>query len=272
MTTDLAFQRIDGTRPRQAVAFLHGILGSGKNLRTIATRFIDARPDWSAWLVDLRGHGQSPKGSPGPSLEAVAEDVVALASRNSTSLAAVVGHSFGGKVALEVARLGRIESLRDVVTLDSTPSSREPITGGDSPLAILDIIESLPATFASVSDFVGSLQKANLSRELAQWLASSLQREGNGVRFGLNPAEIRAMLRDYFNRDLWPIVENPPANTRIHLVIADRSSSYSKTDRARAAQIAAANSNVTVDVLPAGHWVHRDDPDGLSRTLLRYME
>src|SRR5438128_2263010 len=58
---DLAFDRLDGARPRQAIAFLHGILGRGINLRMIAKRFVEALPEWAAWLVDLRGHGRSPK-------------------------------------------------------------------------------------------------------------------------------------------------------------------------------------------------------------------
>ena len=33
----LAFERIDGVEPAQAIAFLHGILGQGSNLQNIAT-------------------------------------------------------------------------------------------------------------------------------------------------------------------------------------------------------------------------------------------
>src|SRR4051812_274891 len=106
MTIDLAFDRIDGPRPERTMLFLHGILGRGNNLRTIARRFIEQRPDWSAWLVDLRGHGRSPKGTPGSSVEAAARDVLNLATRAAPPVRAIAGHSFGGKVALEAARIG----------------------------------------------------------------------------------------------------------------------------------------------------------------------
>jgi len=271
MSQDLAFQQIDGSRPAQTIAFLHGILGSGKNLRTVATRFLESRPAWSAWLVDLRGHGQSPKGTPGPSIEAAARDVIALAARAGAPLSAIAGHSFGGKVALEIARIGEIGSLRDVITIDSVPSAREPVAEGDSPLAILNILESLPPEFESISSFVTSLEAAGLARDLAQWLGSSVQREGDRVRFGLDVAEICALVLDYYARDLWPVVENPPKGLRVHLIVGDQSSSYSPEDRRRAAGIAAENDRVTMDVLPAGHWVHVDDPEGLLRSLLRYL-
>lgn len=221
--------------------------------------------------MDLRGHGESPKGTAGPSLEAAARDVVALATRAGMPLVAIAGHSFGGKVALEVARVGGIASLQDVVIIDSTPAAREPQAEGDSPLAILRIIEALPAGFDSISSFIAALMGAGLSRELAQWLASSLEREGQQLRFSLNTGEIRALILDYYAQDLWSVIEKPPGETRVHLVIGERSTSFSEADRNRAAQIAAANGRVTVDVLPAGHWVHVDDPEGLLDVLIRLV-
>src|SRR2546426_3473122 len=95
----LASDRVDGAHAERAIAFLHGILGRGINLRMIAKRFVQARPGWTAWLVDLRGHGRSPKGRPKPSLEAAAHDVLDLGTRADLPLTAIVGHSFGGKVA-----------------------------------------------------------------------------------------------------------------------------------------------------------------------------
>ena len=274
MSVELAFDRIDGARPERTIAFLHGILGRGNNLRTIARRFVEARPDWTAWLVDLRGHGQSPKGTPGPSLHAAARDVVDLAARAAPPLGAIAGHSFGGKVALEAAQIGSIgsiASLEHVVVIDSVPGPRDPVQGGDSALAVIDAIESLPRTFKSRSDFIEALVAMGKTRALAQWLAGSVEPEGDHVRFILDLNEIRVLILDYFSRDLWPVVEHPPGTARVHLVIGDRSDSYSPVDRERAARIGAQNARVTVDVLPAGHWVHVDNPDGLLRTLLDHF-
>src|SRR5438045_3529156 len=121
----LAFERIDGARPERTIVFLHGMLGRGRNLQTVARRFVQDHPGWTALLVDLRGHGQSPKGTPGASLEAAARDVIELAAGNQPPVTAIAGHSFGGKVALEAARLGELAALNHVVVIDSTPGSRE---------------------------------------------------------------------------------------------------------------------------------------------------
>jgi esterase len=257
---DLSFERIEGERPERAIAFLHGILGRGINLKTLATRFVEQKPGWSAWLVDLRGHGRSPKGTSGASLEAAALDIVELAKRNELPLAAVVGHSFGGKVALEAARIGNIPSLKDVVVIDSMPGAREPSDGADSALGIIKTIESVKGTLTSISEWVEALEERGLPRHIAQWLAGSL-------RFGMDFREIRALLKDYFERDLWSVVEKPPGEIKVHLVIGDRSDAYSPADRERALRTAASNPRVTVNVLPAGHWVHVDDPEGLLRVM-----
>ena len=46
---------------------------------------------------------------------------------------------------------------------------------------------------------------------------------------------------------------------------------YDPADRDRALRIAASNRQVTVDVLPGGHWLHVDNPDGLLGKLLDYI-
>src|SRR5436190_14026621 len=102
----LTFDRIDGERPERTIVFLHGMLGRGGNLQTLARRFVQAHPCWTALLVDLRGHGRSPKGMPGASLEAAARDVIQSVCASQAPITAIAGHSFGGKVALEAARLG----------------------------------------------------------------------------------------------------------------------------------------------------------------------
>ena len=264
------------TARRHAAIFLHGILGSGTNLRAVAKRFVGECPGWHAHLLDLRGHGRSPKGTRDPSIEAAARDVELFDSWARPDL--IVGHSFGGKVALEMVQLGidrhmtRDESslvpFGHVMTLDSNPGAREPLVGGDSALGVLDTIDALPETFPTKAAFIRSVGERH-GHALAQWLAMSTEPTSlGGVRFALDRGEMRALLHDYFARDLWSVVEAPPEGVHLHLVIADRSISYSPDDRARAAAIAAREPRVTVDVLPADHWVHVDDPDGVQRVLV----
>src|SRR5262249_6198702 len=155
-------------------------------LRRLARQFVEARPDWAAILVDLRGHGKSPKGSPAPSIHAAAADVVLLARRTTPPLAAIAGHSFGGKAAMASAQIGGTNSLKHIVLIDSSPSAREHTDDRDSPLAVIETIESLPDTFASRSDFIDALVASGQSMAIAQWLAQSCEQIDKRVRFALN--------------------------------------------------------------------------------------
>jgi pimeloyl-ACP methyl ester carboxylesterase len=252
-------------------------LGRGSNLRTVARHFVQARPGWDAWLVDLRGHGSSPKSTPEPSLQAAAADVRAL-FYGSLPVAALIGHSLGGKVALELARqdhadaagTGRsLSTLAHVMTLDSNPGVREPALDGDSAPAVLKMLKELPATFPTRTAFVEAVLAQGKSRTLAQWLAMNTEpaQEG-GVRFGLDLAELSALLLSYLQADLWPMIENPPAALCVHQVIGERSTSYAPADRTRARSAAAGSARVTVDFLPTDHWIHSEDPEGLLRVML----
>ncbi len=265
MAVQLESDTIDAPGAEQVAVFLHGILGSGQNLRTLARRFVTARPGWSAWLVDLRGHGSSPKRSPEPSLAAAARDVLDLTRSSALPIGAIIGHSFGGKVALEMVRQGLVPD--HVVVLDSIPGPRLDARGSESTLEVIEMLERLPETFASREEFVAAVVAAGQARPLAQWLAISLERAPSGYGFGPDLGEIRALLTSYFEADLWPVIESPPERSRIHLVIGDRSPVWSAEDRARA--LALATERVTVDVLPAGHWIHVEDPEGVLRVMLQ---
>jgi pimeloyl-ACP methyl ester carboxylesterase len=278
-SVELAYEQVPG--PGEAlrrVLFLPGIFGRGSNLRTLARRFLEARPGWDAWLLDLRGHGASPKGTPSPSLAAAAADVTALCAWSAIPVAAIVGHSFGGKVALEILRQGFLPilakdnqstvPLSHVMTLDSNPGPRVPDPTPDSAWSVLEMLQELPATFPSRTAFVEAVTARGHSRTLAQWLALSTEpAPAGGVRFALDLAELRALLLSYFAADLWPVVSEPPDSVRIHLVIGEHSTSYAPTDRARARELTARREQMTVDFLPTGHWVHTDDLDGLLQVM-----
>ena len=257
----LAHETIGGGGARRAL-FLHGILGSGANLRTIARRFVAACPGWDALLVDLRGHGGSPKSGAEPTLAAAARDVAELAP-----MAAIVGHSFGAKVALAAA--AETTGVSHVVMIDSPPGAREPQRSGDSALAVIEMLRSLPSRFASKADFVAAVKARGHSQTLAQWLAMSTEPDDGGVRLLFDLDEIETLVLDHFRQDLWPLVERIPA--AVHFVIGDRSSSWSREERERAQALAARDGRITVDVLPTDHWVHVEDPDGLLRALTAHI-
>lgn len=67
--------------------------------------------------MDLRCHGDSPTLSTDNTMENIAKDVYETLAKNNLSIDAVVGHSFGGKVALEMMR-NPSSTLKTAVILD----------------------------------------------------------------------------------------------------------------------------------------------------------
>jgi esterase len=265
----LTFSTVTAGDSARWVLFLHGILGSGANWRTVAKRLLEQRPGWGAALVDLRNHGGS-QGFPEPhTLTAVEQDLDGVAASLPGPVDAIAGHSYGGKVAMQyVAR--RNGDLAEAWILDSTPASRPDARGSEDVLNVVRALKRLPKTFASKDQFHELLEEQGLSLGLRQWLAMNLRTEDGGAyRFRLDLNRIEDMLEDYWQRDLWPLFEAPPGRVRLHVVIGGRSAVWSPKDRERIAACAARNPDrIFVHVLEnAGHWLQVDDPEGLQRLL-----
>lgn len=258
--------------PTEAVVFLHGILGTGGNLRSHARRFIAGAPRFLAVLMDLRAHGQS-QGEDGPDTVAqAARDVAETAAALPVPVTAVVGHSFGGKVALALPEV--LPGLRDVLTLDSAPGPRLDARGSEATVRVLTMLGELSGPFATRDDFIAQVEARGQARTLAQWLAMNLERSGDGFALRLSLPRITALLDDYFEVDLWPRVEAAAhgEGPRVHLVIATKSRVYEHDDRVHAHALeAAGHGRVTVDLLEAGHWVHVEAPDGVAEVLARRL-
>jgi len=253
------------TEPSHSLLVLHGILGSGSNLRSLAQRLVQADPSLQAVLVDLRLHGRS-QGFPEPhTVGRCAEDLAALAAGLAVPVTQVLGHSFGGKVALAFHAMR--PDLQRVMLLDSMPGARESAYGSEQTYAILALLERLPALYPKREVFLERVVAEGQSRAIAEWLAMNLERTADGFRLRFDTRGIRALLNDYFALDLWPVVEGSRA--QVDVVIGGRSAVFRAEDRARFEALEATHpAQYRLHVLKdAGHWVHVDDFEGLARAL-----
>lgn len=273
------FQRVTlptAESPSRWVFLLHGILGQGGNLRTVARRWLSHLPDTGAVLIDLRNHGRSRHLPPPDDLDACAADLERVIAAMQTTPHAVLGHSFGGKVALHyAARLrARGEPVRQVWVLDSVIGARAVDArdaGPGSTEAIVSVLENLPTSFPTREAFNAHLEAAGLPPAIVAWLAMNVTRDGadGDCRFGPDMMRVRAMLDSYFATDLWPALAEHPAECT-HIVIAERGSAFDAEARARLQKIADASAGaVRAEHIDAGHWLHVDAPDALDALLAR---
>jgi esterase len=264
----LAHERITApdAAPAKFLYVLHGVYGSGRNWASVVRRVLEQRPEWGALLVDLRQHGASQGFEPPHTIEAAAADVAKLAQSAGMEPAAVLGHSFGGKVALAYSLL-RPAGLRQVWVIDSTPAAREP---SGSAWEMLDVLRDVPPVVARREDLVAALEADGVARPIAQWLATNLQPAPGGYRWQLDLDSIEELLRDFFRTDVWPAVENPAAGVAIHIVKAEQSSVLDGEALARVER-AAGGDAVLLHRIAGGHWVNTDNPAALIDLLVTHL-
>lgn len=260
-----AWVRDAETTPQRAYLFLHGILGSGANLRTLAQGLVTADPTSAAVLVDLRLHGRSRAAVPPHDIARCAEDLVRLEASLELPVVGVVGHSFGGKVALAYHALR--PALERLVSLDSAPGARPDRAGSEQTSSVLAMLERLPKHYARREQFVERVHADGHSRGIADWLAMNLERSPDGFRLAVDLEAIEALLDSYFSLDLWPVLEG--SNAQIDVVIGGKSRVWDEADRQRIEALAAQKAErLHVHVLPeAGHWVHVEGAQTLRRAL-----
>ncbi|HEX6308433.1 MAG TPA: alpha/beta hydrolase [Longimicrobiales bacterium] len=265
----LACDRVtaESAEPRAWLYALHGIYGAGRNWASVMRRVVRQRPDWGALLIDLRQHGDSQNFPPPHTIQSAAADLDRLAQHTGLEPAAMLGHSFGGKVALVFAR-STPTPPRQVWVIDSTPQPREP---DGSAWDMLQLIESMPQRFESRAQLVDELRERGQSEPVAQWMATNLVPGNGGFRWRFDFDSIRELLLSFYDTDAWDVVESPPPGTEIHLVKAEESRILSGEALARAERAANAGVRTFLHRIAGGHWVNADNPAALESLMVQML-
>lgn len=242
------------------VLFLHGFLGSGRNLRSLARRVMARREGLRVALVDLPGHGRSPPFAPGDDLGALAGRVLELATAlHPGAPARVVGHSLGGRIALAMARVapGDVDTI---ALLDIGPGA---LTRGGEVGEVVELLAAAPATAPDRDTMRAQLTGAGLSRPMADWLLMNLDRDPAGhLGWRIDRELLREAHARWGPEEDWEVVERDPSPVRL-CVRGARSSYVPDADALRMEQ-----AGVPVETLEgAGHFVHMDAPDALASLL-----
>ncbi|MDE2783249.1 MAG: alpha/beta hydrolase [Gemmatimonadota bacterium] len=264
-----------GSSPRRRMLLLHGIYGAGRNWGTVARRLVRARPEWSVVLADLRSHGHSPRLAP-HTLECCAADLLDVEDHLGGPADAVLGHSFGGKVALlharERARPAGSGAPRQLWIVDSSPSIGAP---GGSAWRMLGVLRRHPGPFGSRAEAVDAVESEGFAPLVANWMAINAVRTDAGLEWRLDPDEMEAYLRDYFRTDAWDLAESPPAGTDVHFIRALGSSVLDEAAVARIRRAARGTGRSVWDTgrvflheVDGGHWVNTENPDALHELLV----
>ena len=120
-------------------------------------------------------------------------------SANAITPAGVLGHSYGGKVALALAAHAQERPLQ-VWVIDSTPEVKAP---SGSAWDMLRVVRSLPDRFASREEAQRALMANGYDLPVAQWMGTNLVRDGEAFRWQLDFDVMERLLLDFFRTDMW---------------------------------------------------------------------
>jgi lipase len=213
--TDLLHVHRYGPADPPQVLAIHGLTGHGRRWETLATRHL---PEIAITAPDLIGHGRSSWAAPW-TLDA---NVAALAGLLDGP-AVVVGHSFGGAVALNLAA-ARPDLVRALVLLDPAVG----LDGGwmrdiaDDMFGSPDYTDREEARLEKVNGSWGEVDAGELDRELDEHLID-LPNGRSGWRISI-PA-----MMSYWSELARPMTL-PPNDIPIALVLATKTDPPYVTD------------------------------------------
>lgn len=252
------FYRIAGEGDPIVIA--HGLYGSSDNWISISKTLANKH---QVILVDLRNHGQSPH-STSHSYSDLSDDLFELFNKLNLSKATIIGHSMGGKAAMQFA-INHPEKLNSLIVVDIAPKSYADSNGyapqAKEHLSILSAMRELPLGIISSRAEADAMLAAKIpSVTLRQFLLKNLDRDkSNNFVWKLNLDALWQKLPALMGGIKTPDNFTPINGLKV-LVIKGESSPYinEETDRLSFSQLFP--NTKLVSIKGAGHWVHAEQP------------
>ena len=246
------------------VFILHGIMGSRRNWRSFASRLQAAEPSWRLVLIDLRCHGHA-RDVEGPhTLSSASADVWKLIKAIGRP-DYVLGHSFGGKVALQLARDRATDPDAPWQTwvLDCPPFAVNSVSIEESEVGrVLIQLRSMVEPITRRSDVMSEFQSAGFSRSLSGWMSTNIEKGEDGVfRWRFDVAGVRDLLHSYWQTDFMEFLQQRYRS--VHFVVARKSDRWTSAELMQMQSLAHRRLITLHHLANAGHWLHIDNPVGL---------
>jgi len=242
---------------------LHGLFGAQDNWRSQALVWAQDR---HVITMDLRNHGMSPH-DPLINYASMTEDVIESLDLLGLEKVDLLGHSMGGKVAMQLA-LNHPQRLRSLLVADIAPVVYEP--RHQSILAGLNSIDL--ATLKSRKQALGLLMEYEPDARACQFLLKSLYKNDAG-EFALR-YNLTAINENYQAISAAPKVDalaGVSAYTGPTLVLKGANSPYILPQHKSAFDALLPNSQLKI-MADCGHWLHAEKPDLFCRLVTRFLD
>jgi len=247
-----ALQRGEGP----PLILLHGLFGSASNLGIVARGLAK---DFSTWSLDVRNHGQSPH-AVSMGYPEMAGDVVEFMDARGIPSCPVLGHSMGGKIAMQLA-MDLPQRVSKLVVADVAPVPYPP--HHHDILAGLELVEQAAVESRAQADAILADRVADAG--VRAFLLKSLQKSADGkFRWTLNRAAIMNNYESLGSANQGRPFEGPT------LFIKGGDSDYILPEHRGAVLGFFPNAQLKA-IDGTGHWLHAEKPAVFNKLVLRFL-
>ncbi len=241
----------------EPLVLLHGLFGSGDNWLGVAPRLAEK---FQVLIPDLRNHGQSPHRAE-MDYPLMAADVEEFLTEQNVEKVFIVGHSMGGKVAMQFA-LNFPARVQKLVVVDMAPRAYAP--AHEEILAALLALDL--ARFQSRPQIEEALVSGIPSLGLRRFLLKNLGRDDRGhFVWKMN---VRGVAENYSR--LGEVLSPRRPFAKPALFIRGGKSDY--VNAGDEVEIRKLFPAAQIRAIPsANHWVHADAPQEFVRLVLDFL-
>lgn len=241
----------------RAVILLHGLFGSADNWHPVALRLAES---FRVFALDQRNHGQSPH-SDAMNYPLMAADVNEFMAARGLATAAVIGHSMGGKTAMQFA-LQFPERVERLIVADMAPRAYAPAHGKIFAAQLALDLKS----FSTRQQIEDALAPEIPDLVLRRFLLKNLGRNAAGGFFWKinlrGVAENDPRLRE-------PVFAAVPYAKPALFIRGGKSDYINPADEPLIYELFP-QAKIPV-IAGAGHWVHADAPEAFLRLVLDFL-
>ena len=238
---------------------LHGLFGSGKNWRSFAGSLED---DFQVWTLDARNHGDSPHAD-SMSYQQMAEDVARFFVENELENVVLLGHSMGGKTAMQLA-LQFPDRIAALIVVDIAPVCYDHL---HKQLKLIEAMQEL--------DLAGEMSRSEIEKKLAvkipekrllSFLMTNLNRQNGQFQWRIGLEQIAAGMPDLLNYPELKSVFKGPVQ-----FIGGENSAYLKFEYHALIRKYFPESRITM-LENCGHWLHVEQPAAFQKTVNEFLQ
>ena len=228
----------------QPLVLIHGLFGSSDNWGGIAKHFSQTH---KVVCVDLRNHGKSPHHHSQKYAD-MASDLLKLCDTLHLDTIHLLGHSLGGKVAMQFATQYP-ERVDKLIVVDMAKRAYS-----DEHTHLMDAMMSVDLHHMQTrSDVDKALSDSIPNMMVRQFLLMNLIKTNNGLQWRINLPALKANYSEFIS----PVCEASYYHQPSLFIYGEHSDYINDSDLSH---IKAHFTQAEFARLPTGHWVHAEAP------------